>query len=237
MRILLADHNTELAESLTRSLRQSGYVTDSVKNGDEVDLALATQEFDLLILDLSLPIVSGLEILKRLRARNCGLPVFALSDVDSVDLRVKVLDAGADDFMAKPFVLSELEARVRALLRRGAGAAPIIVRHGPMSYDKIGRIVHIDDRMLALSARELGLLEVLLQRTGHLVLKEQLAIRLCESGEAVSHNAIEVYVHRLRKKLVGNGLRISTVRGMGYSLEKIPNSMGYQTGKKADVRL
>lgn len=235
MRILLADHHIEAADGLTRSLRQSGYVTDCVKSGHEVGLALAAQEFDLLILDYSLPVVSGLEVVKRLRMRNCNLPVFILSDVDSVELRVRALDAGADDFMAKPFAISELEARARALIRRGVGAAPIVLRHGPISLDKVGRIAHINDRMLALSARELGLLEVLLQRIGQLVLKEQLAVRLCEWGEAVSHNAIEVYVHRLRKKMAGNGLRIATVRGMGYSLEKIPDPLCHQAHGRSDV--
>ena len=235
MRILLADPNVESADALTRSLRQSGYVTDCVKNGHEVGLALATQEFDLLILNYALPVVSGLEVVKRLRMRNCGLPVFILSDLDSVELRVKVLDAGADDFMAKPFAIPELEARARALIRRGVGAAPIVLRHGPISLDKVGRIARVNDRMLALSARELGLFEVLLQRVGQLVLKEQLAVRLCGWGEAVSHNAVEVYVHRLRKKMAGNGLRIATVRGMGYSLEKTPDLSCHQTHGHADV--
>lgn len=237
MRILLAEDDRVLAENLTRSLRQSGYVTDRVKNGVQADLALATQEFDLLILDFGLPNMLGLEVLKRLRVRNSRLPVLILSAVDSVELRVKGLDFGADDFMAKPFALSELEARVRALIRRGAGGAPIVVRHGPLSYDKVGRIAHINDQMLELSVRELGLLEVLMQRIGHLVSKEQLAVRLCEWGEAVSDNAIEVYVHRLRKKIVGNGVRIATVRGMGYSLEKIADSSCHQTRDQTDARI
>jgi two-component system OmpR family response regulator len=220
MRILLAEDDKVVADSLTRSLRQAGYVTDCVKNGTEADSALTTQDFDLLILDLGLRKMSGLDVLRRLRSRDSRLPVLILSAGDSVELRVKGLDVGADDFMAKPFALSELKARVRALSRRGAGSVPIVVRYGPLSYDKVGRIAHINDQMLELSARELGLLEALLQRGGRLVSKEQLAVRLCEWGEDVSNNAIEVYVHRLRKKIVGNGLRIATLRGLGYSLEK-----------------
>ncbi|MDO8305357.1 response regulator transcription factor [Herminiimonas sp.] len=220
MRILLAEDDSVLADGLTRSLRQSGYVTDCVKNGLEADSVLSTQDFDLLILDLGLPKMSGLEVLQRLRARNSHLPVLILTAGDSIEQRVKALDLGADDFMAKPFALSELEARVRALTRRGAGGGPTIIKHGPLSYDQVGRIAYINDQMLDLSARELGLLEVLLQRSGRLVSKEQLVDHLCEWSEEVSNNAIEVYVHRLRKKIEIGGLRIATVRGLGYCLEK-----------------
>ena len=220
MRILLAEDDSVLADGLTRSLRQSGYATDCVKNGQEADSALSTQEFDLLILDLGLPKMAGLEVLRRLRSRNSRLPVLILTANDSVDQRVKGLDLGADDFMAKPFALSELEARVRALVRRGVGGGGALIHHGPLCYDQVGRIATINDQMLDLSARELGLLEVLLQRTGRLVSKEQLVDHLCEWGEEVSNNAIEVYVHRLRKKIETGGIRIATVRGLGYCLEK-----------------
>lgn len=222
MRILLAEDDAVLADGLTRSLRHSGYATDCVKNGLEADSALSTQDFDLLILDLGLPKMSGLEVLQRLRARNSHLPVLILTAADSIEQRVKGLDLGADDFMAKPFALSELEARVRALTRRGAGGGPTVIKHGPLSYDQVGRIAYINDQMLDLSARELGLLEVLLQRSGRLVSKEQLVDHLCEWSEEVSNNAIEVYVHRLRKKIESGGLRIATVRGLGYCLEKFP---------------
>lgn len=226
MRILLAEDDSVLADGLTRSLRQSGYVTDCVKSGTEADTALATQDFDLLILDLGLPKMSGLEVLRRLRARNSRVPVLILTAVDSVEQRVKGLDLGADDYMAKPFALSELEARVRALTRRGAGGGPTVIKHGPLIYDQVGRIASINDQMLDLSARELGLLEILLQRTGRLVSKEQLVDHLCEWGDEVSNNAIEVYIHRLRKKIEIGGIRIATVRGLGYCLEKIPETAG-----------
>jgi len=226
MRILLAEDDSVLADGLTRSLRQSGYVTDCVGSGTEADTALATQDFDLLILDLGLPKMSGLEVLRRLRSRNSRVPVLILTAVDSVEQRVKGLDLGADDYMAKPFALSELEARVRALTRRGAGGGPTVIKHGPLSYDQVGRIATINDQMLDLSARELGLLEILLQRTGRLVSKEQLVDHLCEWGDEVSNNAIEVYIHRLRKKIEIGGIRIATVRGLGYCLEKIPDAPG-----------
>ncbi|WP_233864455.1 response regulator transcription factor [Paraburkholderia adhaesiva] len=220
MRILIAEDDSILADGLIRSLRQSGYAVDHVKSGIDADTALSMQTFDLLILDLGLPKMTGLEVLRRLRARNSNLPVLILTAADSVDERVKGLDLGADDYMAKPFALNELEARVRALTRRGAGGGPTMVRHGALSFDQVGRVAKINDHVLDLSARELGLLEVLLQRLGRLVSKEQLVDHLCEWGEEVSNNAIEVYVHRLRKKLEAGGVRIVTVRGLGYCLEK-----------------
>jgi len=223
MRILIAEDDQVLADGLRRSLRNAGAVVDHVTNGSEADAALLTNtEFDLLILDLGLPRMHGLEVLKRLRARGQTLPVLILTAADGVEERVKGLDYGADDYMAKPFALSELEARVRALTRRGLGAASNAIHHGPLEYDQIGRTARLDGRLLDLSARELGLLEVLLQRSGRLVSKEQLVEHLCEWGEEVSHNAIEVYVHRLRKKIEQGPVRIATVRGLGYCLEKIP---------------
>jgi two-component system OmpR family response regulator len=220
MRILIAEDDSILADGLVRSLRQSGYAVDHVKNGAEADTALSLQTFDLLILDLGLPLMSGLEVLRRLRARNSQMPVLILTAADSVDERVKGLDLGADDYMAKPFALNELEARGRALTRRGAGGGPTVVKHGSLAFDQVGRIASINDQVIELSARELGVLEVLLQRIGRLVSKEQLVNHLCEWGEEVSNNAIEVYVHRLRKKIEPSGARIMTVRGLGYSLEK-----------------
>ena len=157
MRILLAEDDSVLADGLTRSLRQSGYAIDCVSNGEEADTALSTQEFDLLILDLGLPKLSGLEVLRRLRARSSLLPVLILTAADSIEQRVNGLDLGADDYMAKPFALSELEARVRALTRRGAGGGPTVVKHGPLVYDQVGRSAYINEQMLDLSARELGL--------------------------------------------------------------------------------
>jgi two-component system OmpR family response regulator len=223
MRILIAEDDLVLADALLRTLRGSGAAVDHVASGSEAEAALMTNsEIDLLILDLGLPRMHGLEVLKRLRARGSTVPVLVLTAADSVEERVKGLDHGADDYMAKPFSLQELEARVRALLRRGMGGASATIKHGPLLYDQSGRVASLDGRMVELSARELGLLEVLLQRSGRLVSKEQLVERLCEWGEEVSNNAIEVYIHRLRKKIEKGPVRIATVRGLGYCLEKIP---------------
>jgi two-component system OmpR family response regulator len=220
MKILLAEDDNLLSEGLSQSLRQTGYAVDCVYRGNEADTALTTMTYDLLILDLGLPNMNGLDVLRRLRARNNRVPVLILTAADSVEQRVCGLDAGADDYMAKPFELKELEARVRALTRRSAGSGSSIWKHGPLSFDQVGRVAFINDTMLELSAREIGLLEILLQRVGRLVSKDQFVDHLCEWGEEVSNNAIEVYIHRLRRKIEVNGVRIATVRGLGYCLEK-----------------
>ena len=222
MRILIAEDDRVLADGLLRALRGTGAIADHVSSGTEADAALMTsKEFDLLILDLGLPRMNGLEVLRRLRARGATIPVLILTAADGVEERVKGLDLGADDYMAKPFSLQELEARVRALLRRRMGGASDTIRHGPLTYDQAGRVATLDGKLLELSARELGLLEVLLQRAGRMVSKDQLVERLCEWGDEVSNNAIEVYIHRLRKKIEKGPIRIATVRGLGYCLEKI----------------
>jgi two-component system OmpR family response regulator len=220
MRILVAEDDLSLAEGLMQSLRQAGYAVDCAKNGDEADAALEANEFDLLILDLGLPKKSGLEVLKRLRSRSSRVPVLILTARDSLNDRVTGLDAGADDYLAKPFELAELAARVRALARRGMAGGLALISHGALTYDQVGRIACLNGEPIELSAREAGLLEIFLQRAGRLVSKDQFVNHLCEWGEEVSGNAIEVYVHRLRKKLEPGGVRIVTVRGLGYSLEK-----------------
>lgn len=220
MRILIAEDNAILAEGLSRSLRAGGYAVDVVESGDKADAALAAQTFDLLILDIGLPRLSGLDVLKRLRTRNSAVPVLILSAADSVEQRVKGLDLGADDFMTKPFSLTELEARARALTRRAAGGAQTLLRHGPLTLDPVGHVAYLNDQVLDLSAREFSLLEILLQRHPRLISKEQLLDCICSWGEEVSNNAIEVYVHRLRRKIEPGGIRIVTVRGLGYCLER-----------------
>ncbi len=224
MRLLIAEDDQVLADGLCRSLRRAGYAVDHVASGTDADLALSSHEFDLLILDLGLPRLAGLEVLKRMRSRGSSVPVLILTAADSVEQRVRGLDLGADDYMAKPFDLSELEARVRALVRRSMGSSTSQLRHGTLVYDQVGRVAYLNEQPLELSAREVGLLEILLQRVGRLVSKEQIVDHLCEWGEEVSHNAVEVYMHRLRRKLEGGGVRISTVRGLGYCLERLPEA-------------
>ena len=219
MRILIAEDDAIIADGLARSLRQGGYAVDWARDGADAESALVATSYDLLILDLGLPRLPGLEVLKRLRARGTQMPVLILTALDGTGDRVRGLDLGADDYMAKPFELAELEARVRALTRRSAGTAPTI-QCGALAYDQVGRVATIAGQAVDLSAREVGLLEILLARMGRLVSKDQLVDHLCGWGEEVSHNAIEVYVHRLRKKLEAGGVRITTVRGLGYCLER-----------------
>src|SRR5438552_7200784 len=155
MRILIAGEDATLREGLQRTLRQAGYAVDWVKNGGEADAALGTYEFDLLILDISLPKLSGFEVLKRLRARNSRLPVLLLTALGSVDDRVRGLDAGADDYLAKPFQLAELEARARALTRRGMLGTTTLIKHGALCFDQVGRVATLAGERLDLCGREL----------------------------------------------------------------------------------
>jgi DNA-binding response OmpR family regulator len=219
VRILVAEDDANLASGVCQVLRNSGHAVDWVRSGMEADAALDANPFDLLILDLGLPKISGFDVLKRLRSRESRVPVLILTALDGVNDRVRGLDAGADDYLGKPFELAELEARVRALSRRGAGASTLMTQ-GTLSYDQVARQAWLSGTPLELSAREVSLLEIFLKRAGRLVSKEQLVSHLCEWGEEVSANAIEVYVHRLRRKLEPGDVRITTVRGLGYSLEK-----------------
>ena len=220
MRILIAEDDAILADGLSRSLRRAGHCVDWVKNGAEADRAVATGEFELLILDLGLPAMSGFEALKLLRGRGSQVPVLILTAQDGIQERVKALDLGADDYLAKPYAFEELEARVRALTRRSHGGTSATLRHAQLTYDQAGKVAQINGVKLDLSARELALLEMLLQRVGRVVNKSQLVDHLCEWGDEISANAIEVYVHRLRRKLEVGGVKIVTVRGLGYCIEK-----------------
>jgi two-component system OmpR family response regulator len=220
MRILIAEDDAILADGLLRSLKQAGFAVDCVHDGVEADAALGAAELDLLILDIGLPRLSGLEVLRRMRVRGSKVPVLMLTALDGVHDRVRGLDAGADDYLVKPFALEELEARVRALVRRGASGAATLVKHGDLAFDQVGRVAFAGETRLELSARETALLEMLVMRAGRLVSKEQLLDHLCGWGEEVSTNAIEVYVHRLRKKLEPAGVRVHTVRGLGYCLAR-----------------
>jgi two-component system, OmpR family, response regulator len=228
MRILIAEDDAILADGLMRSLRRAGHAVDWVKNGVEADSAVTTGEFDLLILDLGLPKMNGLEALKRLRGRGSRVPVLILTALDTVQERVRALDLGADDYLAKPYAFEELEARVRALTRRSHGGTSAILRHAQLSYDQAGKVAQINGVTLDLSAREMALLEMLLQRSGRVVNKAQLVDRLCEWGEEVSENAIEVYMYRLRRKLEAGGVKIVTVRGLGYRIEKAASNSSTQ---------
>lgn len=219
MRILIAEDDAALSEALWFSLTQGGYAVDRVGNGVEADEALRADGFALLILDLGLPRLDGLEVLRRLRKRNATLPVLILSGREQPEEKVAGLDLGADDYLVKPFSLSELQARVRALLRRGTSVAAPTLRYGELSFDTVARIASVSNKPLNLSLHEAGVLEILLRRFGRVVSKEQLVEKIYSYDREVSHNAIEVYIHRLRKKLADSGVEVRTHYGRGYLLE------------------
>jgi two-component system OmpR family response regulator len=221
VRILIAEDDAIIADGVTQSLRHAGHAVDWTATGSDADAALAVGQYDLVILDLGLPKLNGFEVLKRLRGRQSKVPVLILTALDAVSDRVRGLDLGADDYLAKPFALSELEARVRALTRRGPAGASSLLQYGDLTYDQVNRVAELKGAILELSARELGLVEILLRRAGRVVGKDRLVEHMCEWGEEISTNAIEVYIHRLRKKLEGSEVQIVTVRGLGYCLEKI----------------
>lgn len=219
MRVLIVEDDPLLQDSLQRAMRASGYAADQAMDGEAALRMMGGDCFDLVILDLGLPRLDGLSVLRHMRAEGCRSPVLILTARDGVEDRVRGLDLGADDYLTKPFSLAELEARARALLRRGKGSGPRI-GCGGLDYDTVERHALVDGVPLELSARELSVLEALLFRMGRVVSKEQLLESLYGHGEEASVNAIEVYVHRLRKKLEPAGVAIRTLRGLGYLLEK-----------------
>lgn len=220
MRILLVEDDPVLADGLTRILQQSNYLVSWANNGVHADQLLQLEKFDLVILDMGLPAMDGAQILRRLRARNNAVPVLILTAQDSVANRVQGLDLGADDYLSKPFDLPELEARIRALLRRAQAARSAALQVGSLLLDTLGHRASLGGVALELSARELSVLELLLRRSGRVVSKEQLSEQLSGLGEEMSGNAIEVYVHRLRKKIEVGDVTIRTLRGLGYMLEQ-----------------
>ncbi len=219
MRIFIVEDDLVLADGLKNSLMQSGYAIDLVTNGADADGVLIYQPFDLVLLDLDLPKLSGFEVLRRLRSRGSKIPVLILTANDNLDDRVKGLDLGADDYLSKPFNLAELEARVRALIRRGQAGGSALITVGKLQLDTTSRIATYNKACLNLSARELAVLEILMLKTGKVVNKEQMLEKLCNFDEDISDNALEVYLHRLRKKLNHSDINILTIRGLGYLLE------------------
>jgi len=219
VRILIVEDDATLASGIARILESEGHAVDLVANGEQAVLGARQERFDVMILDVGLPGIDGFEVLRRLRANGQRLPVLVLTARDALDDRIRGLDLGADDYMAKPFAMPELAARVRALVRRSqAQTGPKIV-HGPLVLDTLARRAMLGGEPLDLAAREWAVLEVLLARIEKIVSKESIIQAVASWGEELTPNAIEVYVSRLRAKLEPAGVHIRTVRGFGYMLE------------------
>jgi len=215
MRALVVEDDVLLAQGLTQVLSRAGHAVEHVATGTLADLLLANEEFALVVLDVGLPDIDGFEVLRRLRRRRSSTNVLMLTARDAVEDRVHGLDLGADDYMTKPFLITEFEARVRALLRRNA-APPTLWVVGDLTFDFAAKRVHIADRPVDLTAREWLLLELFLTNPGRVLSKDQIADRLFRSGEQLSANAIEVHVSRLRTKIDPDNSYVRTVRGFGY---------------------
>ena len=218
MRLLIAEDDPQLGDGLTVGLRQDGYAVDWVKDGVAADLALKSESYDLLVLDLGLPRLAGMEVLTRLRERGQALPVLILTAHDATGDQIAGLDGGADDYLGKPIGLAELAARVRALARRAAGRAAPLLRHGELVLDPAGRQVTLAGMPVELSARELSLLQLLLENVGRVMTRAQLEASVYGWRDEPDSNALEVHIHHLRRKL-GADL-IKTLRGIGYTVPK-----------------
>ncbi len=220
MRILLVEDNLTLANWLAKSLQQSNYSVDTVHDGTDAEPALAFTEYDLVVLDLGLPDKTGLDVLKHVRSRGNEVPVIILTANASLDGRIRGLDTGADDYLAKPFELSELEARIRAHLRRSSQRTAPVVTCGLLRFDTNTRLFSLGDEPLSLAPKEHAVLEQLLRRIGTTVSKTTLVQGIYNFDSETDENAIEIYIHRLRKKLEGSKVEIVTLRGLGYLLRE-----------------
>lgn len=218
MRILLVEDDAMIGASVQRGLRQGGHAVDWVRDGVAAGLALHDTPYDLLLLDLGLPKRDGIEVLRELRAAGSTLPVLVLTARDAVSDRIRGLDAGADDYVLKPFDLDELAARVRALARRGRGTAEPVLSRGALALDPAAHAVTLDGAPVKLSAREFALLEALFEADGKPLSRARLEERVYGWGEEVESNAIEVHIHALRRKLGPGWIR--NLRGVGYYLSE-----------------
>jgi len=220
MRILLVEDNLSLADWLARALHASQFSVDQAHNGADADHLLLTQVYDLVILDLSLPKLGGHEVLKRLRARQNNVPVLILTATNTVEGRILGLNGGADDYMAKPFDLNELEARIRAILRRFNQNKNPVLECGSLRYDGNTRVFALGGKALALTPRERAVLEALMVKLGKTVSKQSIADSLFAMTDTADPDSIEIYVSRLRKKLEQSDAAIITLRGLGYLLKQ-----------------
>lgn len=224
MKILVVEDDGVLGEALTGHLRRSGIEATLVQDGANADHLLATQRFDLLVLDLGLPIITGFEVLRRVRQRGDRLPVLVLTARDELHDRVRGFELGADDYLCKPFAMQELALRIKALLRRSYRVKDEALEVGRLRLDAPARRVTVDTIPIELSPREFDVLEILMLREGRVVSREDLMQRLYDSDSEVGQNALEVFLSRIRRKIGGSGVVIRTIRGLGYLLEQHPHA-------------
>lgn len=220
MRVILVEDNLSLAKGIENALKDQGHAVDHLEDGLDADAFLSRQTADVAIIDINLPRLCGLEIIRRMRARRDTMPILILTAQGKTSDRVEGLDAGADDYLVKPFDMEELVARLRALSRRRPQVAPTREAVGQLLYDREQRIVLHADRNLDLPRRELALFELLLKNRGRLIEKDRIADSLYGTGTPVEPNAVELLVSRLRRKIDGCGVTIRTARGLGYMLDE-----------------
>ena len=223
MKILLVEDDAALGHAMSTSLNKAGYSVNWAHDGFEADVALHDYVYDAVILDLGLPRIDGFEVLKRMRARKVTAPVIILTARDDLDDRVRGLDLGADDYLTKPFKLPELEARLRAQIRRNNSILGSTIEYGPLVLNISDKMLIVNGETMPLSPREFSVLEMLLSRVGRVVSKEAIIDALSKWDEGVGNNAIEVYIHRIRKKLEPLDINVLTIRGLGYLLQKAQN--------------
>lgn len=221
MNILLVEDDPLLAQGLQQALRQAEYSVMHTALGEHADGLMRVQEVDLVILDLGLPDIDGLDVLRRLRTRKHRTPVLVLTARDGIEQQIQALDMGADDYLEKPFDLRELEARVRALLRRSHNLSSDEICIGELKVSPFHRSATLKGQHLELTAREYEILEALALSAPRVMTKARLAQRLTKPGDELGDNAVEVYIHRLRRRLDGSGVAIRTLRGAGYQLEAL----------------
>ena len=218
MRLLLVEDDAMIGESVLKGLRQEGFAVDWVRDGAAAELSLEAEDFSLVLLDLGLPRKDGLDVLRTIRNKGNPVPVLILTARDAVADRVRGLNAGADDYLVKPFDLDELLARIHALLRRQAGRATPVIRHGPLTLNPITHETSLDGKPLSLTAREFSLLRTFLDRPGVVLSVAQLVEHMYGWDEEVGSNTIEVFIHALRKKLGPDFIK--NIRGVGYMVPR-----------------
>jgi DNA-binding response OmpR family regulator len=219
VRFMVVEDDARLARGIEASLSVRGFAVDIVSTGEDAINVAMSEPYSAIILDLGLPDMDGLEVLQTLRRRGITTPILILTARDSLEDRISGLDKGSDDYLAKPFYPQELESRIRALVRRAQGSPDPVLTIGRLAFNRSSRTVYLDETAVDLRRRELAVLEILMGRPGKVIAKERISAEVFNFNDAVAPNALEVYIGRLRRKLMPNGPVIRTIRGLGYMIE------------------